>query len=207
MILGKWVAAVGIGLLLAYFLSGIVSTFYEAPKVDLSSCYSSSSDCYTNLREQLCGGDIYNYSCTSQIYSSPEYQNCVTQATQNRASCIENQQNATKMYQAIFYSIIAILGIIFIILGFLMISGESIGSGFILGGVLTLLFGNFFASISILMNSLFSGLSSLTGLAVSSSSPGPIKYLTLVFNFIAILVLIIFAHFKLEKREESEENA
>jgi hypothetical protein len=197
--LAKFFVAISISFFLTLFVSSTVSTFYKSPETNTLSCYSSdslssSSDCYSICEKN------YNYSC----YSSKEYKDCINQTAIERQSCIEKEYSKTKTYSTIYYLILAILGIIFIVGGFYIINKESIGAGFIGGGTLISIFAGLFASLSIFTQSLSSGLSSsLLGFAISNSNKTPVlSYIQIIFYFIGLIVLIIFANSKLEKQTQ-----
>jgi hypothetical protein len=204
--LTDFIVAIGITFLMVFFLNNMLSTFYKAPTADYSKCYTSSSDCYTTLRAKCSPS---NYTCYSAIYSSQEYGDCTNNLEGDRDKCYEKQGAAVKNYQLSYYMILSLLGLILIVGGFYLLNLKTIGGGFIGAGVLTLLFANLFASLSVLVSSLMGGLSSLsglTGLATSSgaTSSKALPYLNLIFSLIGLVVLIVFAYFKIEKNREGK---
>ena len=199
--LGKFFVAIGISLLLFFFVANTLSLVYKAPKPSSSGCYNYDNTCYAQTSQQLCGSS-QDYNCTSQIYQSQSYKDCTANQRTNQQSCLENQRNSLKVYQTVYYIILAFVSLLLMLFGFLLIEKRSIGAGFIGGGVLILLFANIFSAISVLVSSLFGALGSMTGFAVNSGASTPaVAYLNVVFSFIGLLMLIVFAYFKLEKVE------
>lgn len=135
----------------------------------------------------------------STVYKAPKLE-C---GMGSSSSCFSDYTSALSTYQIIYYIILALFGIISIVLGFFILQKESIGAGFILGGIFILLFANLFSIISIIMGSLLGGLSGLTGFAVSGGGTNAaMGYLSILFNFIGLVLLILFANFKLERESE-----
>lgn len=200
--LSKFFVAVGIAILLTFFLGSFLSTVYKSPKVDSSSCYQSLTSCYNIERAKCADGDS---SCLANIYNSQEYRDCNENQQDQRTRCLEESLNSVTDYQTIYYVILAILASLLIVGGFFMIKKQSIGAGFIGGGILTLIFAQLFASLSILTSSLSSGLLGMTGLAVSEANKtASLTYWSLAFNFIGLCILILFAYLKLERKEGYE---
>ncbi len=172
--LAKLVVAVGIAFILAFFLSSTISTFYKPPKSDLS-CLGSLGSCDDLIKTQ-CGkspsgrlGEDVNsyYNCESRVYSSQEYKDCSKNSKNNQQTCLEKQKSGLENYQITYYIILIFSAIVLIILGFFLLHEESIGVGFIGGGVLITIGAIFFSTIAILLTAslfgAFSGLGGLTG--------------------------------------------
>jgi len=254
--LAKLVVAVGIALVLASFLNSTISTFYKPPKYDLS-CSGSLGGCDDLIKTQcgkspsggVLGEDVNSYyDCQSRVYSSQEYRDCSKNSKNNQQTCLEKQKSSLENYQIIYYIILIFSAIALIILGFFLLHEESIGVGFIGGGVLITIGAIFFSSIAILTASLFGAFSGLGGL-VGGLSPGleqqtvpdatldgidtglseidnslndseldsiitgeaiydvnkntsTLSYLNIICLLIVLIILVLFAHFKLEKRND-----
>jgi len=222
--LPKLFVAIGIAFILTSFLSSTLITFYKPPKIDLSQCSSLRfGDNCEDIIEQQCGKyptdynglrSIY-YKCQSQVYSSSEYQDCTKNSQSSYESCIVKEKSKFETYQIIFYLILVITGIIIITLGFLLISEESIGAGLIGGGALTVFFSYLYSLLASFVSSFTSALTGvlsgyvgfnpeLTGAVVSETATKTpaISYLNIIFLFITLIILILFAHFRLEKKDE-----
>lgn len=202
--LPKLFAAVGISFLLLLFITSFISTFYKAPKIDYSKCYSSSSlmSVCSDIITSICGSS-YNFTCSSEVRASQEYKTCIENEQSDAQDCYGEAASSLKTYQTVYYLILAVLGIAAIVSGFLMFSKNSISAGFIGGGVLILISAYFSALMSALSSSLLSGFSALTGYAISNGTKTPtISYLNVLFSFIGLLVLILLSYFKFEKEKQ-----
>jgi hypothetical protein len=153
MSLAKTFLAIGIAVLLAVFISYGIYVVYPAPHygyTDTSSCYTQYS-CQT-LTDK-CMGRLqvtynrdgtnntipaeYNYTCAEQVYASVEYQKC----TEDQQTCIDNlnQNSGDYVHARNSFYILIVLAIIAIVVGAFISHLEGIGSGFIGGGVLIVL--------------------------------------------------------------------
>lgn len=147
MSLSKTFLAVGIAVVFAAFAAYALSVIYPVPEYDsFSNCYPKY-DCYKPIRE--CESKYYNASsgvpmalpkeaqdCSYNITQSDEFKQCQKES----AKCEEDFQKKSPQYahaKATFI-ILIIIGLMAIILGSRM-RVEGVGSGFIGGGVILLL--------------------------------------------------------------------
>ena len=121
--LSKFVVALGIAFILTSFLNSALSNFYKPPKIDLSFCTPSYSNECADFISKKCGSPSYTdgtyFDCSSKVYSSQEYIDCQTRSQNSYKNCIKEQTSGTQNYQIIYYIILALLGILVIIVGFL----------------------------------------------------------------------------------------
>lgn len=215
--LPKLIVAIGIALVLTSFLNSAVSTLYKPPKIELTKCTTSIySDNCKNIITQRCGAFPTDpnlrkayYTCESEAYSSQEYLDCRSSQQSDYQTCVEEEKGKLETYQIVYYLILGIISIIVIIIGFFILTEESIGTGLIGGGVLTVLLAYVYALFAVFTSSLASAMSGfiglspeLTGAVVSetTSKTPTISYFNIIFLLIALIILIFFAHFKLERR-------
>ena len=142
--LAKIVLSIGIAIVFAVFVGYGLYTVYEPPKYspsDLNTCYKTVN-CDRFL--QPCRGSVtepYDYtkeqSCNKAVYANPEYKMC-----QDALEKCNNDYTKTtdryKYYRNSFY-ILILIGLLAIIGGVIIARLDSIGSGFIGGGVLVVL--------------------------------------------------------------------
>lgn len=142
MTLAKTFMAIGIAVIFAAFICYGVSVIYESPK---GHSYTSSNVCATSYPcqnqfescNQLNHSSSNSVECRKNVLESGEYKQC----SENLSKCRNDAQKKTPQYfysRNIFY-ILIILGILSIILGMFLLKFEGIGSGFIGGGVLIVL--------------------------------------------------------------------
>jgi len=204
--LAKLFVSIFIGVFLLVFIGQTVSLIYPAPKS--SSSYISENLC-TKMVTNQCGdyssGDYATYSnCTKQVYNSQTYKNCLTDRTKQSQEMQTSYTSRIKTYQIANLILYGLLGIVFVIVGFLCIHLRSIGTGLIIGGGYLALFGS---TMSVIFGLGGSIISSLGG---SSASTGFQTILTLIqiFGSLSLLVIfILFSYFKLEKEETSRNSS
>lgn len=142
--LAKSVLALGIAVLFAVFIGYGYTVVYERPTYlgnsKPNTCYAQyncSEQCSKMAKTAEIGGQITSPSlCTQVQMSSPEYIAC--QKLQKECLGEWKKQGPMYAYSRNSFYILGIISLASIIAGALLISLEGIGSGFILGGVLLL---------------------------------------------------------------------
>ena len=148
--LAKTFLAIGIAVLLAVFIGYGLYTLYPSPQygyVDTSSCLSQyvcqnltakcdTSNSVANDSTIKAIPAPYNDACYQQVYASAQYQKCMTD--QQKCTDTLNQSSENYFHARNSFYILIVLGILAIIAGAL-ITKEGIGSGFIGGGILIVL--------------------------------------------------------------------
>ncbi len=183
--LAKTFLALGIAMIFAVFIAYGVYVFYEPPKYDFdrSPCYDEyNCENYTAKcmpRKVAVEPEEIEYieeNCYEKAQSNPEYKECLI----NRDKCDEQYIIQTDSYKhaKISFYILTIIGIAAIIGGMFLTEYEGIGSGFIGGGVLLILWTLPYTSRYWLTLS---------------------KYLRLTALGIVLAILIYFGYKKLEK--------
>lgn len=208
--LARLVAAVSIALFVSFFVVEALSLAYQAPS---ASSYSCSGSLLCNpLIEKQCGKapSVYDsepkyYTCQSEAYSSEEYRQCLQDAQKTSESCQKDLANKLQQYQVVSFLLYGLVGLLFIIVGFLMLGYRSIGSGLILSGVFTILFSGYISLFSALTSagSLFSGLLGGT----SGLSPQTFQLMRAILYFVVAALLIVMTYLRLDKKGlKSEED-
>ena len=201
--LAKFFVAVFIGIFLSAFVSQAISLVYSAPEYSMNSYFEEDSNSCYKLITDACGdySSSTNYSeyskCTSTAYSSSDYKECTSKQSQSYEDRASSYTKKMQTYQLVNLIIYGLLGIIFVILGFLLVSKESIGTGLIIGGSYLASFGGFL-SILFSLGSMFSGL--LSG-GEENGFQIIIQVVQLIGSGIMLAVLIVFGYFRLEKED------
>ncbi len=208
--LAKLIAAFSIALFASFFVVEILSLAYKSPDITYNSC-SGSSLCSQFIEKQLekqCGkasattpgiesGISYYYDCQSKVYSSDEYQKCAKDAQGTQETCQKNLAWQLQNYHVVSFILYGLAGVLFIIVGFLMLGYRSIGSGLILGGVFIILFSGYISLFSTLTSygSLFSSFRGGT----SGLSPEMFKLMRAILYFVVTALLIVMTYLRLDK--------
>lgn len=138
---------IGVAVLFALFIGFAVDAFYPSPEYD-DYCTQVN-----RIYEKQFPGPYENQSCPRLNYSDPIYESCnqsigyvAYQMDENGCqvnpyceTCQVNFDKANKIYSRNLFFIIAPIALVAIIVG-LTIALESIGSGFIFGGILLLIY-------------------------------------------------------------------
>ena len=199
--LAKFIAAFSIALFASFFVVEILSLAYPAPSSNYSSC--SSSTLCGSLFEKQCGKFStigYNssyYTCQSEVYSSDEYRRCETEAQKTAVSCQKDLASQLQNYQLISFLLYGLIGILFIVAGFLLIGYRSIGSGLSLSGVFIILFSGYISLFSALASygSVFGGLlGSVEGVSLKT-----FQILRTILYFVVTALLIVMTYLRLDK--------
>jgi hypothetical protein len=142
--------AIGIAVLLVVFIGYGLYVFYEPPQygyADTSSCFTQfpcenlTAPCYVN--ETINGSPdkvvpVPAYTgCYEKVYASAQYQKCMED--QNDCNNKINQTSENYFHARNSFYILIVLAIVAIIVGARLWQKEGIGSGFLGGGVLTVL--------------------------------------------------------------------
>ena len=146
----RTVLAIGIAILLTVFISYGLYVIYPNPQygyTDTSSCFSqyacqNMTDRCNPIENNLNGSTIKaipvqnNDECYSQVYASADYQKCMV----DQQTCVDklNQSSENYSHARNSFYILILLAIISMISG-TIINKEGVGSGFIGGGVMTVL--------------------------------------------------------------------
>ncbi|MCD4666723.1 hypothetical protein K8R47_02850 [archaeon] len=146
--LAKTFLAIGIAILFTVFIAYSLFTIYEPPKYyerGMNECYEQY-DCDQFVEEcqnltEIDEGEIPRPSkydnCYNEALNNPEYVSCL----ENEDKCEENFNKTTPNYKhaKISFFILLIISIISIVIGMRLKHLEGIGSGFLGGGVLLIL--------------------------------------------------------------------
>ncbi|HVY01412.1 MAG TPA: hypothetical protein VHA12_01470 [Candidatus Nanoarchaeia archaeon] len=142
--------AIGIAVLLAVFVGYGLEVLYPNPQygyVDTTACYNDFPCQNMTLKcsgeEVVMNGTIakpalYNEACYSQVYASADYQKCMT----DQQDCTNklNQNSENYFHARNSFYILILFAIAAIIAGVRFWKKEGIGSGFMGGGVLIVLY-------------------------------------------------------------------
>jgi hypothetical protein len=142
--LAKIVLSVGIAIVFAVFVGYGLYTFYEPPKYsqEINNCYQTVNcerffqSCRTNVGDEKLDYRKEQF-CSDAVYSSPEYQMC--QDAQEKCNADFTKSTARYAYYRNSFYILIFIGLLAIIGGILISRLDSIGSGFIGGGVMVVL--------------------------------------------------------------------
>lgn len=143
--------AIGIAILLAVFVGYGLHVFYPKPiygYTDTSSCYSqyacqnltAQCDSSFNASNDSAVKAIptpYNDACYQQVYASADYKKCMV----DQQTCVDklNQNSENFIHDRNSFYILVLIGIAAIIAGTMFWKKEGVGSGFLGGGVLIVL--------------------------------------------------------------------
>ncbi len=140
----KVVLSIGIAIVFAVFVGYGLYTVYEPPKyssLEQNTCYKTVN-CERFF--QACrqpAKDGYDYTkeqtCNNSVYANPEYQMC--QDALEKCNNDYTKTTARYAYYRNSFYILMLIGLLAIIGGIIIARLDSIGSGFIAGGVLVVL--------------------------------------------------------------------
>lgn len=145
--LAKTFLAIGIAIIFALFIGYGLHIVYEVPKYDYTIGGNECSIQYNCQKQiQLCQerhkpSDQEYQNCWSKVRESQAYKVCL----ELRDKCNEEYQKQTPRYKHArnTFFILAVIGVIAIIVGVLLTSLEGIGSGFMGGGILIIIYALF----------------------------------------------------------------
>lgn len=147
--LAKTFLAIGISVIFTVFIAYGLYAVYEPPKYETNtSTCTEGQDCYTKFikgceQKQECGKTgpcsvaPLGENCYEKAEKNPEYQKC----RQNFDQCEKDYKKTTEKYRHArnsFYALL-VIGILAMTVGAFLTKLEGIGSGFIGGGVLVVL--------------------------------------------------------------------
>ena len=184
------------------FLVETLSLAYKSPEMSYDSC--SASKLCVSFVENKCGkqpsGFDYSsefYKCQSEVVSSEGYLQCTQNAQKTQETCQKDLSNQLQTYQIVSFLLYGLIGILFIIVGFLVLGYRSIGSGLLLGGVFVILFSGYISIFSAIAStgSIFSRL--LGGSA--GISPDTFSIMRVILYFVVAALLIVLTYIRLDK--------
>ena len=142
--LAKIVLSIGIAIVFAVFVGYGLYTVYEPPKYsqETNNCYQTvNCDRFFQSCRANVASDKYDYAkeqaCNNAVYANPEYQMC--QDAQQKCNDDFTKSTARYGYYRNSFYILMLVGLLAIIGGILISRLDSIGSGFIGGGVMVVL--------------------------------------------------------------------
>ncbi|MBM3232889.1 hypothetical protein FJZ18_01850 [Candidatus Pacearchaeota archaeon] len=199
--LAKFIAAFSIALFVSFFAVELLSLAYQAPEASGLSC-TSSSQC-SSLIEKKCGkapldfGNGEYYSCQSEVYSSEDYKRCNLEAVKAGETCQKNLAVQYQNYQLISFLLYGLVGILFIVGGFIFLGYRSIGSGLLLSGVFVILFSGYISLFSAITSysTLFRGLIG----GSEGISPQTFQLMRTLLYFVVSVLLIVMSYFRLDR--------
>ena len=136
----KTFLALGIAIIFTIFIAYGVYIFHPYPNNLSNNIFNDCKYCdfVSECRDKL--GDVQEYpKCQNSIINSEKYKLCqkeyeeCTQLNRERAENIKNKFNMTNFFILLFFSLLAI------IIGFFLKNLEGIGSGFLGGGILLII--------------------------------------------------------------------
>lgn len=133
--------SISIAVVLAFFIGFGIETFYPGPDYekcnvayDFPKMVNNNCTQGTTTEEQSCyttrGSPVYNHSSGCPVYESCNY-------------CYRDLEDERKPYDRNVFVIASVIGIIAILLGTLKLTHESVSTGIMAGGVLSVLYGTF----------------------------------------------------------------
>lgn len=131
----NYLMAFGIGVLLVFFIGYGLNLFY---KPDLKECIYKTIE----VDESKCQFEMrpIEQSNSDKVYCWKQDDKTLTEDSAYK-SCLDSNQKAQKTHSTNTFSILMVLGIIFIIVGVLIHSIPSLSGGLMLGGILSLIWG------------------------------------------------------------------
>lgn len=130
------ILSVSIALIFALFVGYGISTFYGSPKYEMyckdrfgMGAYETKEACEAE------GGRWFEIECPEDI------ENCKSGYCDPSYTCMQEYDSAREVYDRNVFIITLIIGLVAIITGGIMLSVESVGSGIMGGGVLTVVYG------------------------------------------------------------------
>lgn len=147
----KWALAIAIAIVFNLFVNYGLATFYKEPKYE-NYCNSSYYP-----RKPVPAFSVYpevNKNCSEIIASEQDYQNCSAmkgyiqyrygddgcQKSYFCETCGAVYDSARNKYDGNAFFVLVIIGVAAVVAG-VMISVEAVGSGFLLGGIISILIG------------------------------------------------------------------
>lgn len=150
--IGKTFLAIAISIVFAVFIGYALFTFYEPPNRDWQGgvCWKNFDCERIGMSPECLNATLSGYGGEKTVpvvapvpmncvvaYDSAEYKTCID----NRQKCDDEYQKTTVRFKMVRNSfiVLVIIGLISIIFGMFLSSLEGIGSGFIGGGVLVII--------------------------------------------------------------------
>ena len=132
----KWFLAIGIAIIFTLFINYGISTFFNAPDYNEYCVHNQTELNYNNKSSCISSGGQWTETAAYGKPVPPDYQ---TGYCDIDFTCRKSYDDAQKIYDDRSFTVMVIAGFLALVIG-VLVSVESISSGFLLGGILNLLF-------------------------------------------------------------------